>query len=61
MRELGDTDETRALTLRYQRTKRRTESGPVNEETSDTYGELTLAIHELNVLAHREFHLTGAA
>jgi len=60
LRELGDNDETRALTLRFQRTKRRIESGPLDETAGDTYGELTLAIHELNVLVHREFHLTEA-
>jgi uncharacterized protein len=57
LRELGDADEQRALTLRFKRTKQRIESGPIDEVTGDTYGELTLAIHELNVLLHREFHL----
>ena len=56
LRSLGDDDEQLALSRRFQRTKRRLEKGLSNEETAGRYADLTLAVHELNLLLSREFY-----
>jgi hypothetical protein len=53
---LGDNEETLALSKRFQRVQRRMEAGPVDEETGDFYGELTLAVQDLNVLLSDAFY-----
>ena len=56
LRELGETDETLALSKRFQRVKRRMEND-FNDETSvDIYALLTLATHELNYLLSEAFY-----
>jgi len=53
---LGDNEETLALSKRFQRVQRRMEAGPVDEETGDFYGELTLAVQDLNVMLSDAFY-----
>jgi hypothetical protein len=54
--ELGDTDEHVALSDRFRRMKRQLESGPLDSETAAKFGELTLAVHNLNVLLSESFY-----
>jgi Fe-S-cluster containining protein len=54
--ELGDTDEGTALRARFHRMAKRMAEGPLDERAADTYGELTLAMHDLNLLLSREFY-----
>src|SRR5882672_6767952 len=56
---LGDTDEQVALAARFQRTARRLEEGEFDEQTADAYGELTLAVHDLNVILNDAFYPGG--
>jgi Fe-S-cluster containining protein len=56
LRELGDEEEQTALSLRFQRMKRRLEANLPDEETADTFGRLTLAVHELNLLLSDAFY-----
>src|SRR3569833_2072508 len=48
LRRLGDTDESLALNKRFQRISRKVERSPYDKATAHTFGELTLAVHELN-------------
>jgi uncharacterized protein len=56
LRELGDADESVALSLRFKRTKHRLESSQFDEATGDRFGELTLAVHDLNLLLREKFY-----
>lgn len=56
LREIGDTNEGLALSLRFKRTRRRMESGVASEAEVDTFAELTLAVHALNVLLSQKFY-----
>jgi hypothetical protein len=56
LRELGDERETLALSLRFQRTRRRIESAPVDGDTAEIYGRLTLALHDLHVTLRGHFY-----
>jgi len=56
LRQLGDTDDTLALSKRLQRITRKVESGPYDKEAAHTFGELTLAAHKLNVLLSERFY-----
>jgi Fe-S-cluster containining protein len=56
LRELGDADEHVALSVRFRRMKRRMESSELDEENADLFGELTLAVHDLNVLLSGAFY-----
>jgi hypothetical protein len=56
LREVGDTDESVALSLRFKRTKRRLESSEIDEATAHRFGELTLKIHDLNLLLRGKFY-----
>ena len=55
LRELGDADESKALTVRFRRMQRRMETGPLDEAGADRFGELTLAMLDLQVLLSQEF------
>jgi hypothetical protein len=55
LRRLGDQDETVALSIRFRRMRARFERGLENDEAIDTFGELTLATHELNLLLSEVF------
>ncbi len=54
--QLGDKNNTPALSKRFQRIQRRMESEPFDEEMADIFGELTLAVHDLNVLLSDAFY-----
>ena len=54
--QLGDADETLALSKRFRRVQRKLESSPLDKETAQTFGELTLAMHDLNVLLSERFY-----
>jgi len=54
--ELGDRDEHLALSQRFRRTTKRLERSKLDEETADRYGQLTLAVHDLNVLLSQAFY-----
>ncbi|HWD92940.1 MAG TPA: YkgJ family cysteine cluster protein [Verrucomicrobiae bacterium] len=56
LRELGDADEGIALSKRFRRMKRSLESGPLDEDAAQKFGELTLAVHDLNVLLAEAFY-----
>ena len=56
LRELGETDEKLALSKRFRRVIKRMESQAFDEESADTYGQLTLAVHELNFLLSEAFY-----
>jgi hypothetical protein len=58
--ELGDADDTLALSKRFRRTQRRLENGPLEGDAAEKFGELTLAVHDLNVLLAESFY-PGAA
>jgi Fe-S-cluster containining protein len=47
LRQLGDGDEAMALSLRFQAMQRRQEQGTLEDETAETFAELTLAVNEL--------------
>jgi hypothetical protein len=56
LHELGDDDETVALSKRFRRMKRRLESGPLDDEAAEKFGDLTLAVHDLNMLLAEAFY-----
>jgi len=56
LRQLGDTEETRALSLRFQRLQRSLQACSLTEESAAAYAELTLAVHDLNLMLGKEFH-----
>lgn len=58
LRELGDDEESRALSLRFKRMQRRFESSVVDEIMADKFGELTLAVHDLNLILRAKFYPT---
>jgi Fe-S-cluster containining protein len=56
LRELGDRDEERSLSARFRRTAKRLEGSQLDEHTAELYGELTLAVHDLNCLLSSAFY-----
>ena len=56
LRELGDTDEHRALGERFHRTSERMEAGNVDESAKAKYADLSLAVHRLKLLSHKRFY-----
>ena len=55
-RELGDADESVALSLRFRRTRRRLESLQLDDDTAEIFGQLTLAVHDLNLALRQHFY-----
>lgn len=56
LRQLGDAEEHLPLSTRFRRARRRLEGGAVDEAEAELFGELTLAVHRLNVLTHGRFY-----
>ena len=56
LRALGDLDEERSLSVRFRRTVKRLEGSQLDEPTAELYGELTLAVHDLNCLLSSAFY-----
>jgi uncharacterized protein len=57
LRELGDTDEHRALGERFHRTSERLEAGGISEAVRDKYADLTQAVHHLKMQFSAKFYL----
>jgi Fe-S-cluster containining protein len=53
---LGDDREQVALNERFKKTVKRLEQTPLDDKTVRVYGELTLAVHELNVVLSQHFY-----
>ena len=53
--ELGESDVSTALGARFRRVKRRLENGIADNETADRFAQLSLAVHELNLLLREAF------
>ena len=56
LRKLGDTDEDVALSKRFRRMKKRLETAPADPVAAGTFSELTVAMHELNMLLSEAFY-----
>jgi Fe-S-cluster containining protein len=56
LESLGDTDTTMTLSQRFQRTARRLEQVGLDTRAGDLYGQLTLAMHGLNLLLAESFY-----
>jgi hypothetical protein len=53
---LGDTEEQLPLSARFRHTSKRLKERDLDEETADTYAQLTLAVHDLNLLLGDAFY-----
>lgn len=56
LHELGDTDEHLPLRTRFRRTARRLEDIGIERPLAETFGKLTLAVHDLNFLLSDAFY-----
>ncbi len=56
LRQLGDSDEHRALGERFHRTAERLESGSADEAAKAKFADLSLAVHQLKLQAHDKFY-----
>lgn len=56
LRRTGDDDEHLPLTKRFQRTRRRFEGGTMDDSAVESFADLTLAVHALNVLLSQRFY-----
>jgi uncharacterized protein len=56
LRQLGSADEHVALGVRFRRLNECIHRGELDDGTSARYGELTLAMHRLNVILSRDFY-----
>ena len=56
LRTLGDGDEHLALSARFRRVKRRMDKGELGSGMAGAYGELTLAVQDLNVVLSEGFY-----
>ena len=56
LRELGDTEENRSFGERFRRTQQRMETGGADAAARDTFAELSLVVHSLDLLTHEKFY-----
>ncbi len=56
LRRMGDDDETSPLARRFQRVRSRCEAGGLSDDDIDAFGELSLAVHTLNVVLSSRFY-----
>ena len=56
LQELGDTNESLALSLRFKRIKKKIETSALDDDTAEIFSRLTLAVHDLNLLLHAKFY-----
>jgi Fe-S-cluster containining protein len=61
LRELGDTDEHRALGERFHRTSERMEAGNADDAAKTKFADLSLAVHRLKLLSHERFYTQNEA
>ena len=59
--DLGDTEETLSLAARFRKTSRRMEKCGLDKATAEIYGNLTLAMQDLNYLLQEAFYSHGSA
>jgi hypothetical protein len=67
MRDIGDTNEAVSLSVRFRKLRQRFEAGDIDEwlaqqseeELFDLYGQLTLAVHDLNGVLAKKFYPQG--
>ena len=59
LRQLGDSEERLPLARRFRQTRRRMESELRSEEAADLFGELTLEVHQLNLLTYSRFYASS--
>jgi Fe-S-cluster containining protein len=53
---LGDTDEALPIAVRFRRTSRRLQTLGMDKPTGQIYGQLTLAVHDLNFILSDSFY-----
>jgi uncharacterized protein len=53
---LGDRDEGIAFSLRFRRMQRRMEAGGWDDDTIEAYAQLTLAVHDLNLVLRQNIY-----
>jgi len=53
---LGETDEQASLNTRFQRLTRQLSQARLDKQTAETYGHLTVAMHDLNLLLSQTFY-----
>lgn len=56
LRELGDAEEQLPLSARFRRMSKRLQTAGLDEPKAELYGELTLAVHDLNLLLSQAFY-----
>jgi uncharacterized protein len=56
LHKLGDIDEQMPLSQRFRRVAKRMTNADIDEDTGDLFGELTMAVHDLNVLLSEAFY-----
>lgn len=56
LRDLGDADESVALSIRFRRMARQLESRQLDSDAAERFSELTLAAHDLNMLLAEAFY-----
>lgn len=56
LRELGNNEEQLPLSKRFRQVTRAMEMGEISGEMAGTYGDLTIAVHELNLLLSSAFY-----
>ena len=56
LQQLGDADKSVALSKRFRRLQRKLENAHLDRETAQTFGDLTLAVHDLNMLLAEKFY-----
>ena len=56
LRKLEDADEQLSLSARFRRSGKRLQECDLDEETADSYAQLTLAVHDLNLLLGDAFY-----
>ncbi len=56
LRELGETEEALSVGARFRRVQRRVFAGGLDEDAGELFAALGLAMHKLDLLAHRSFY-----
>ncbi len=56
LRVLGNVDEAMPLSKRFQRVKKQMDMGSFDHQSAGVFGDLSMAMHELNVLLSDEFY-----
>ncbi len=56
LKSLGDTDESTPLAARFHRTTERLERIGLDEVSADLHSQLTLTMHDLNLLLSEHFY-----